>query len=39
MLTRADLEQFDRDDPLAPFRDRFALPPDRFLEISRQVAL
>jgi len=27
MLTRADLEQLDRDDPLAPFRGRFALPP------------
>jgi len=27
MLTRAALEQFDRTDPLAPFRDRFALPP------------
>ena len=27
MTTRAALEQFDRDDPLAPFRDRFALPP------------
>jgi kynureninase len=26
MLTRADLERLDRDDPLAPFRDRFALP-------------
>jgi len=27
MLTRADLEQLDRNDPLAPFRGRFALPP------------
>ncbi len=27
MLTRAALEQLDRTDPLAPFRDRFALPP------------
>ncbi len=27
MLTRAALEQLDRDDPLAPFRGRFALPP------------
>ncbi len=27
MLTRADLERLDRDDPLAPFRGRFALPP------------
>jgi kynureninase len=27
MLTRTDLEQLDRDDPLAPFRGRFALPP------------
>lgn len=27
MTTRAALEQLDRDDPLAPFRDRFALPP------------
>ena len=26
MLTRAALEQLDRDDPLAPFRGRFALP-------------
>src|SRR5580698_5447588 len=25
-LTRADLEQFDRNDPLRRFRDRFALP-------------
>ncbi len=27
MLTRAGLEQLDRADPLAAFRDRFALPP------------
>jgi len=27
MLTRADLKRLDRDDPLAPFRDRFTLPP------------
>ena len=27
MPTRADLEQLDHADPLAPFRDRFALPP------------
>jgi kynureninase len=27
MLTRASLEQLDRADPLAAFRDRFALPP------------
>ncbi len=27
MLTRPDLERLDRDDPLAPFRGRFALPP------------
>jgi len=28
MLTRADLEQFDRTDALAPFRGRFILPPE-----------
>ncbi len=27
MLTRADLERLDQADPLAPFRNRFALPP------------
>ena len=27
MLTRAALEQLDHTDPLAPLRDRFALPP------------
>ncbi len=27
MLTRTALDQLDRDDPLAPFRGRFALPP------------
>jgi kynureninase len=26
MITRAELETLDRDDPLAPFRERFALP-------------
>jgi kynureninase len=26
LLTRADLEALDRDDPIRPFRDRFAIP-------------
>lgn len=31
-LARADLERLDRDDPLAPFRDEFALPPGVYLD-------
>ncbi len=31
-ITRADLERLDRDDPLAPFRDEFALPKGVYLD-------